>query len=230
MTTARRVRDRIVGAPPMVPAAFHSAYRTLGGLFLPPEEARVGTLLEATPELDRLTGVLAGLGCHPGWLRLLDRLASLDAAAYERLAADHTNLFLSGSMALAVQPFESSHVPISEYDVGLVGAEVDARYRRAGLTANPGHLPDHVAVELEFCAALCHLEGDAEDERVAARWRSERRAFLEDHLTRWLPSFVEALEAKRPGGLHAEAAAVARDVVRDDLLVMGATGPPIATT
>jgi TorA maturation chaperone TorD len=228
--TAPRGSDRTAGTSLPLATAFHAAYRTLGTLFLPPEEERVATLVEATPELVRLTDVLADLPSHPGWLRLLDRLGALDDAAFERLAADHTNLFLSGSIDLAVQPFESSHVPISVYDVGLIGAEVDARYRRAGLrTAGPGHLPDHVTVELEFCAALCHLEADAEDERVASRWRSERRGFLEGHLVRWLPAFVSALEAKRPQGLHAQAATVARGVAGDDLLVIAATGPPIAT-
>jgi len=160
---------------------------------------------------------------HRAWTSLLRRLESLDDDDVERMGTEYTSLFLSGSRDLTVQPFESSHVPVSEYEVASVSAAVEARYRRTGLQlASKGELPDHLAVELEFCAYLCHQEGDATDDEEAARWRAERRAFLSDHLVRWLPSFAEKLARVMPQSAYLRAAEVARAVTADDLVVIDA--------
>jgi TorA maturation chaperone TorD len=206
-----------------VQAATHATYRALGSLFLPPDEERLAMLVTAVPQLHRVTEPLEGMAGHRSWIALLDRLAALDDDGVDAMAPEYTNLFLSGSRDYTVQPFESSHVPVSEFDVATVSAAVEARYRRAGFQlVSKGGLPDHIAVELEFCASLAHLEGDTSDDTKAERYRSQRRSFLADHLTRWLPSFIDQLQGVTPGSIYADAAVAARDAAADDELVIDA--------
>jgi TorA maturation chaperone TorD len=60
----------------------------------------------------------------------------------------------------------------------------------------PGGLEDHVAVELEFLAYLCDREASlwsAAAAKSARELRSHQRAFVDDHLGRWLPEFCRRL-------------------------------------
>ncbi len=50
----------------------------------------------------------------------------------------------------------------------------------------------------------------------------KRRAFLIDHLVRWLPSFAEKLARVMPDSSYLQAAEVARAVTADDLSVIDA--------
>ncbi|MEX0985479.1 MAG: molecular chaperone TorD family protein [Actinomycetota bacterium] len=206
-----------------VPAAQHAVYRVLGSLFLPPEPDRLARLVAAAPELERVALPLEGMTGHRAWTALVGRLGSLEDDDVDRMRTQYTGLFLSGSRDLTVQPFESSYAQVSEYDIATVSAAVETRYRRAGIQlASKGELPDHVAVELEFCAYLCHQEGDADTDVDAARWRAERQSFLIDHLVRWLPDFAGKLARVMPESVYTEAAAVVRAVTADDLVIIDA--------
>jgi TorA maturation chaperone TorD len=206
-----------------VPSAQHAVYRVLGSFFLPPEPDRLATLIAAAAELERIAGPLEGMTGHRTWSALVRRLGSLEDDDVDRMRTQYTGLFLSGSRDLTVQPFESSYAQVSEYDIATVSAGVESRYRRAGIQlASKGELPDHVAVELEFCAYLCHQEGDADTDVEAAHWRAERQSFLVDHLVRWLPAFAGKLALVIPGSVYAEAAEVVRAVTADDLLIIDA--------
>jgi TorA maturation chaperone TorD len=201
-------------------ASFRAAYRVLASLFLPPEEERIATVVVAVPELRSTTWLLSGLACGPSLARLFDRLEGLDDASLERLVADHTALFLSGSLDRAVQPYESWHVGADGFEQPSASAALSRRYRKAGLVvALPGELPDHVAAELEFCAHLCRREGDAEGPGVR-RWRQERRAFLVEHPLRWLDAFERALAASTPDSPYVGFARTARLVAHDDRMLL----------
>jgi len=206
-----------------VPAAQHAVYRVLGSFFLPPEPDRLATLVAAAPELERVAGPLEGMTGHRAWTALVRRLGSLEDDDVDRMRTQYTGLFLSGSRDLTVQPFESSYAQVSEYDIATVSAAVETRFRRAGIQlASKGELPDHVAVELEFCAYLCHQEGDADTDVDAAHWRAERQSFLVDHLVRWLPDFAGTLARVMPESIYTEGAAVVRAVTADDLVIIDA--------
>lgn len=203
-------------------AAFHAAYRALASLFLPPEGDRLATVVVAIPGLRTVTRPLSSLACGAELGRLLDRLERFDDADVERLGVDHAVLFLSGSRDRAVQPYESWHVDAGDYEQPTASAALSSRYREAGLAVGlPGELPDHVAVELEFCAFLCHQEGDAE-EAEARRWREERRSFLMEHPLRWLDAFERALIASVPDTDYARFARTARLVATDDRMLLDA--------
>lgn len=210
-----------VGQP--LVAARHAMYRILGTLLLPPTEERLATIVTALPTLTNITQPLDGTAGHRAWTDLLRSLESLDDSDLEVMASEYTSLFLSGSRDLTVQPFESSHVEVSEYDIATVSAAVESSYRQANVAlVSSGQLPDHLAVELEFCAYLCHCEGDAEDDVAAARWRDDRRTFLHAHLLRWLPAFIAELRRVMPESLYATVAETALSVAEDDRLLIEA--------
>jgi TorA maturation chaperone TorD len=204
----------------VTPAAFHAAYRVLASLFLPPEPDRLATLVVAVPELRTILWPLSNLQCGRALDRILSRVEDLDDDGLERLRADHAVLFLSGSRDHAVQPYESWHVGAGDYEQPSVSASLSTRYREAGLVVGlAGELPDHIAVELEFCAYLCHEEGDAEEDAVD-RWRRERRRFLLEHPLRWLDSLQGALRASMWDTPYAEFARAARMVAGDDRMLL----------
>jgi TorA maturation chaperone TorD len=202
-------------------AAFHAAYRVLALLFLPPEQDRLATVVLAIPELRSIVWPLSNLPCDGHLDELLTGLEALDDAGVERLGTDHAAMFLSGSRDHAVQPYESWHVRAGDYERASVSAALSARYRTAGLAVGlPGELPDHVAIELEFCAYLCHEEGDAADDAAARRWRRERRAFLVEHPLRWLGSFERAVWGSIPESPYVGFARTARQVASDDRMLL----------
>jgi TorA maturation chaperone TorD len=203
------------------PAAFHAAYRVLSGLFLPPEADRIATIVTAIPELRRILWPLSNLACGGPLDRMVKELEGLQDEDVERLGEDHTALFLSGSRDHAVQPYESWHLGVDGYEQPAASAALSALYREAGLAVGlPGELPDHVAVELEFCAYLCHQEGDADDEGARLRWRGERRAFLREHPLRWLGAFEGGLAASMPDSRYVGFARTARAVAADDGMLL----------
>jgi len=203
------------------PAAFHAAYRVLSTLFLSPDAERLATVVTAVPELRTIVWPLSNLACGAPLDRTFARLERLEDADVERLGADHAALFLSGSRDHAVQPYESWHVGVDGYEQPSVSAALSSRYREAGLTVGlPGELPDHVAVELEFCAYLCHQEGDAGEEEARRRWQRERRAFLVEHPLRWLTAFETALATSMADSLYVEFARTARAVAADDGMLL----------
>lgn len=203
-------------------AAFHAAYRVLASLFLPPEPDRVATIIAALPELRTILWPLSNLRCGGILDRIFMWLDGLDDDEVEQLGSDHAALFLSGSRDRAVQPYESWHVGAGDYEQPSVSASLSARYREAGLAVGiPGELPDHVAIELEFCAYLCHEEGDA-DPAAVVRWREERRRFLLEHPLRWLRTFERALRGSVPATPYTEFARAARAVADDDRMLLDA--------
>lgn len=107
----------------------------------------------------------------------------------EAAAAATTRLLL-----LEVPPYESAW----RSEDGLLGGEVAGAVRmaqaRAGLGA-AGVEPDHLARELEWMSWLAGAELDAAEDGVATGGlRALQREALDDHLLRWLPGWLTALE------------------------------------
>ncbi len=148
-----------------------------------------------TPELLRRikdNGFLATLtaaGAHLGG----EFLQRPEDELLEDLAVEYTRLFLGPGKH--VQPYAAIY--LGGAGASLCGpATVWARdfMERAGFTLTPEHhgLPDHVAVELEFMAGMAEREARAmegADREAAAECRRIQKAFLQDHLGRWLPAF-----------------------------------------
>ncbi len=111
----------------------------------------------------------------------------------EELAVEYTRLFLGPGKH--VQPYAAIY--LGGAGASLCGpTTVWARdfMERAGFTLAPEHrgLPDHVSVEFEFMAGMAGREARAmegADLEAAAECRLIQKAFLHNHLGRWLPEF-----------------------------------------
>jgi TorA maturation chaperone TorD len=122
----------------------------------------------------------------------LDGAAESQVSLIDNLAADHYQLF-----GLNVFPFESVFLDAEGRMGGPSTQVVTDFYRISGFPNNRhGESPDHIGLELAFLAFLCAAEADAwEDERLlsARRLRRIQYRFLDEHLLRWLPGFLQAV-------------------------------------
>lgn len=120
------------------------------------------------------------------------------AGAAEELLADleveYTYLFINAVPHVPASPYESAYVGPGLL-MGEPVSQVLRAYRDAGLAISDDYeaLPDHIAAELEFMAYLIHQQAQAEQEEPeeAATWRERQHRFLEEHLLRWGPLFLD---------------------------------------
>ena len=132
----------------------------------------------------------------------LESLARRLGPAFEQqplqdLLVDYTRLFLGPVQALA-QPYASVWLSGQNQLMQAPTLDVIALYDAAGfaIDAEFKELPDHVAVELEFLYLLLWRENEARaagDATALAAIESTKRAFLDEHLGRWLGPFVLAM-------------------------------------
>lgn len=125
-------------------------------------------------------------------LDAMDRaLAGLADGDDDALRADFASIYLTH--ALRASPCESVWIDEDHLMLQAPTFEVRAFMRRHGLAAADWRrMPDdHLSVELEFLAALLEL-GEA----------AEARRFLDEHLSRWLPSFASAVQARAATPLY----------------------------
>ncbi len=123
------------------------------------------------------------------------------SASLDELQRAYTRLLIGPGTGY-VPPYASVYLdPPLNGKPQLWGREttrVEALYGEAGLEVVQGQsrVPDHLALELQFMQHLCAREANAErrgEAEEAARWREIQCAFLRDHLSPWLPRFVERL-------------------------------------
>ena len=68
--------------------------------------------------------------------------------------------------------------------------EVQHFYREVGLEiGNPGTMPDHIGVELNFLAILIQKMNGEPEKRL--HYTEIAKRFLDEHLTRWIPQFTK---------------------------------------
>lgn len=115
----------------------------------------------------------------------------------DELRVDYTRLFLGPVQALA-QPYASVWLGDRNQLMQAPALDAMALYAQAGFEVDAAFqdLPDHVAVELEFLYLLLWRANEARaagDAAALAASASLRRAFLEQHLGRWLGPFLLAM-------------------------------------
>ncbi len=98
-------------------------------------------------------------------------------------------------------------------------ADIAGFYGAFGLQFTDGAdgRPDHISAECEFMSALCAKEAYAltrDDEEKVDVCVNAERAFLKDHLARWLPAFARRIEKADPTGLYGEIARFAEAFVK----------------
>lgn len=114
------------------------------------------------------------------------------------LAVDYARIFLGcGSLdAEAAYPFESVYTSPKHLTMQDARDEVLAIYRSEGFGKSSlwKEPEDHIAVELEFIKALSlktKASIDGKDAKEAFRLVETQLNFIENHITTWLPRFVD---------------------------------------
>ena len=143
-----------------------SAYTLLSRLFLEGVSAEIHPYLNAIPNL------------------------SLQPFNHDEAAAAHHRLFQH-----TLIPNESIFLDTTGLLGGDLADAIARQYADAGFAAHDD--ADHIGGELAMLAFLCGAEADAwEDDmpRIAQRIRKQQQRFMQQHLLRWLPPFVIALQ------------------------------------
>ena len=184
-------------------------YRLFAALFLYPQRDRLNALVLAAEEFEKneREGLTAFAFWIP-WRRLSSALCGLAGGDPSDVEGRYFELFESRPGNARCRPYESSYVDPHGKSGGRIAAQLRREYALAGvkLSESTRELPDHIAVELEFLAFLCGREAKAwEDEAledgILALKRA--RAFLREHISRWLPRFATEVSAADEGGAYA---------------------------
>jgi len=147
------------------------------------------------------------------------------AALAERLAIEHTRLFLGIREGYGPPPpYESlwrEGVMMGQSTVEVASAYLEAGFRNDPQQGALGHLVE----ELHFMAALCNAENEAWSTLRAAEAelsREHQRRFLEKHLLAWVPAYCRTLgeDAREP--LYQALARVTAEVLAQDARHLGA--------
>lgn len=192
-------------------------YRLMGAAFLYPDERRLPRLVSLARALRRHRARAVAFTFYPQWSRCVDALASAGSAP-ERLRRTFVRTFLINPVTAPCLAQECAYVEGRDGTGGLLAA-LEREYAAAGLVmADTGEPADHVAVELEFMAFLCGSEAAAwdADARAVRRLLARERGFLDLHLARWLPAFVERLAAMPDAGIYGSVGEAVNAFVQHD--------------
>ena len=206
-------------------------YRLLAHAFFQPDSPL--NKIKAGGRL-RLEGkaALAALPATAPLVRRLDAvIEGLRSTPRRELGRQYVALFSHGSEGASL-PYETEYTTPHAFQKQDQLADIAGFYRAFGLQwESPGHeRPDHLSLELEFmyyltlkeAYALAHGETDGAEVCVDAQ-----RAFLRDHLGRWLPAFRGALSGRAPDAVYARLAHLVESFVAWDSRRQGARPSPL---
>jgi TorA maturation chaperone TorD len=146
----------------------------------------------------------------------------------QKLLVDYAVLFV-GPGSLLAAPYGSVYL---EKDRQVMGASTQAvleTYRAAGLQLADDfpELPDHIAVELEFCSYLLQRQQQSEAAGAmaeAAEWRERRASFLNQFPGRWVKQFCANLRENAETDFYRHLADLIEGLIAADLSALSATG------
>lgn len=176
MTTAELARLR------------QGVYRVLGAGFAVPGPAD-HQVIATIPVLSDL-----GLFDYAFALPLVNYVEARSEADASELTAAYMAMFEVGVGGAVCPPTESAWLADSRSgEVAVVHGALRRAYFRFGL--DPGGPVDHVATEFEVMAALCGEEADRiGSSRAAGLIQGFQREMLNDHMGRWIPTFVVCIQ------------------------------------
>jgi len=156
--------------------------------------------------LDHMEGMCFPTECGDdelaeGYRMLEEYLRNLGSDPLTDLAVDYARVFLGAGIVGddAAYPYESVYTSSKRLIMQDARDQVVAAYRAKGLNkAETLELPeDHIALELEFMAHLCHETQQAfvtQDWPAVSVCLKEQMEFLEQHLLNWVPAFCADIE------------------------------------
>lgn len=139
----------------------------------------------------------------------------------QTLLVDYAALFVGPGTLLAA-PYGSVYLEKERRVMGDSTQSALDCYRAQGLVIADDfpELPDHIAVELEFCSYLLQCQVQAEQTRDIARagnCQKQRVQFLQHHLARWIQPFCTALRNNAETTFYRQLADLIEGLVTSDL-------------
>lgn len=189
-------------------------YRLLAGVFA--EEPQSGFLRELRSE--GFLAALAELGVNFG----SDFLGCPEDTLIEELAAEYTMLFVAPG---SFPPIESVRLQ-GGYRQSAANEARDA-YAAEGFSVQPGRFisfDDHLAVEMQFVAALLERQAEAlssGDEQEARRLEKATKRFWMKHLGRWCRGYAQLVEEAAEHSFYREMARLLDAFAAAELDVLG---------
>jgi TorA maturation chaperone TorD len=175
-----------------------SVYRWLATGFYPPEELLVQALRDGSMKNEMLNATLwLGKDQQPllAQLEVLDAYRNIDLAtltiSFEILFGNNINRVVGNEAAYSWRSV--SHPAQVKYDVNRALINL---YGQFSLKPEPEMSEDSLPMQLEFMAYMCQLESkkwEISSPKSARELRRQERAFLIDHLGRWLPEFCQRM-------------------------------------
>lgn len=171
---------------------------------------------EAYAAFARLWFPMAG---DPPVAELLSKIPggeSLREIAVDSIAQEHDRMFghsLSKDAPAYETSYGSAHIFMQSHEL----ADIAGFYRAFGMNPTGLERPDHLAVEMEFMHWLLIKEEHARGRPDAAEvCREARRAFLRDHLGRWVGAFAARVRGLGISKFYASLADLVASFVRED--------------
>jgi TorA maturation chaperone TorD len=197
-------------------------YKIFSAAFLAPTPERLGDLIVGADTLEALG--LPYLAFYTEWLPWRRALNSIhDVIDVE---VEYVRMFTTGVSGASCPPTESFYTadPIRG-EVGEVLANLAATYNAFRLepTGTVSDTLDHISIELEVMSALCCYEAEArgdENQRRMDIMLDNELSFLEEHLSVWLPMFVDRVSAAESMPLFASLGPAVLSFVHHDLGVV----------
>jgi TorA maturation chaperone TorD len=193
------------------------AYRLLADGYHRPEQSLLDNLGKLATCMER---VCSDAGQH---------IKSIQAGisgmeGMEMLDVDYARLFV-GPFNLLAPPYGSVYLEGERQVMGASTADVQMRYRAAGLDVDTGFkdAPDHIAAELEFMHFLIFKAMEAadkgDDDHVVANLTNQQ-AFLEIHLGAWIHEFAGKVVDNAATSFYRNLARATETFVRDDYHIL----------
>lgn len=140
--------------------------------------------------------------------------------ALNDLTDEYTRLFL-GPTKLPAPPWESVYVSKEPLLFQESTLAVRRCYLKYGVIPQnyPHEADDHLALELDFMANLSELTQNALEQADIDKMLEileDQKAFLDDHLLRWVPLFAEKLDASGNTRMYGNLAHILREFLKLD--------------
>lgn len=163
-----------------------------------------------------------------GYRRIAAYLGTTDGASLTELAVDYVRAFIGHGIDAhsAAYPFESVYTSEKRLMMQDARDEVLAIYRSEGIDKRSDWRDgeDHIALELEFMRVMalrCAAAWEDGDEDAAQRCEDVQRAFLAEHLLRWVPTMLADMRRFAKTGLYLGLADLTEGFLAEDAEFLG---------
>jgi len=189
------------------------AYRLLADGYHRPEKSLLDGVVKLADCMERI--------CSDAGKYVNSMQADIAAmAGIGTLDVDYARLFV-GPFNLLAPPYGSVYLECRRQVMGASTADVQMRYRAAGLDVDAGFkdAPDHIAAELEFMHFLIfkalEAAGQGDADHVVASLTNQQ-SFLEIHLGAWIHEFAGNVIDNAKTSFYQNLACATEAFIKDD--------------